>query len=258
MDVALRRKPKSRLSRTPVTSFDGVAKAVPPHRLTDQDVKLLTALARRRFFSADYLAAIVGTSYKYALQRVQILKSQPNCYIKICDTQAESPKLHLYTPLFYELDSKGITELAERGLFIPSRKPVKNLIHAVMVDQIMASFELGELMLIPRADILTSENTPAATRKLAVPDRIPVGDHGVRPDGEMFVLKSPSGFRFFPGIEADTGTEPIHSYDYDRSSIKAKFEDYIKLLSRRFINHTLVHGRSLFPSSHRADGASSR
>jgi hypothetical protein len=98
----------------------------------------------------------------------------------------------------------------------------------------MASFELGatgDISIIERADILAK--APEKTRELANPDRIPVGkDRWVRPDGEMFVLKTAEGFSFFPGIEADTGTEPIHSYDYDRSSIRAKFEDYITIIER--------------------------
>jgi len=234
MDVALRRKPKSRFSRTPVTSADGIAHVVPPYRLTEQDLALLKALTRRRFLSVDYIAALIGTSYKYALTRVQILKSDPNFYVKVCDAQRENPKLHLYTPLFYELDQRGIGALDERGIVIGPRKPVRNIIHAVMVDQIMASFELGAtggMSIIPRADILAK--TPQKTQDLPIPDRIPVGrDRWIRADGEMFVLKTAEGFSFFPGVEADTGTEPIHSYDYERSSIRAKFEDYITVIER--------------------------
>lgn len=234
MNVATRRKPKSRFSRTPVTSADGTAHAVPPYRLTPQDIELLKALTRRRFLSADYIAALIGTSYKYALTRVQILKSDPNFYIKVCDAQRENPKSHFYTPLYYELDQRGIGALEERDIVIAPRRPVRNIIHAVMVDQIMASFELGatgDISLIGRADILTK--APDKTQALAMPERIPVGkERWVRPDGEMFVLKSSHGFSFFPGIEADTGTEPIHSYDYERSSIRAKFEDYITVIER--------------------------
>jgi hypothetical protein len=235
MNVATRRKPKSRFSRTPVTSADGTARTVPSHRLTEQDLALLKLLARRRFLSVDYIAALIGTSYKYALSRVQILKSEPNLYIKVSDTQRENPTLPLYTPLFYELDRRGIGELEERDIHIPPRRPVRNLTHAVMVEQIMASFELGavgDIALIGRAEILTK--APEKTRALAVPERIPLPrDRFIRPDGEMFVLKTPDGFSFFPGIEADTGTEPIHSYDYERSSIAAKFSEYIEVIENR-------------------------
>jgi hypothetical protein len=223
-------KPKSRFSRTPVKNRHGSTVAVPPHRLTELDLSILKTLAGHRVLSAEYLAALVGTSYKYAVYRLQILKSEPNCYVKVCDTQQENPKLHLYTPLFFELDSKGITELHERGVILPPRRPVRNLVHAVMVEQIMASFEIGGT-LISRADILVSDKTPVRTRNHPAPDRIPLPkERYIRPDGEMFVIQSPSGFSFLPGIEADTGTEPVHSYDYERSSIKGKFEDYITII----------------------------
>lgn len=230
-----RRKPKSRFSRTPVTSADGTARTVPPYRLTEQDLGLLKLLVRHRFLAADYIAALLPTSYRYANMRIQILKSAPNLYIKICDAQRENPHQHFYTKLFYELDQPGIGELQERGITVPPRRPVRNITHAIMVDQIMASFELGatgDVSIIPRADILAK--APEKTRDMVVPERIPVGkDRWIRPDGEMFVLKTPEGFSFFPGIEADTGTEPIHSYDYERSSIKGKFEDYITVIEQR-------------------------
>jgi protein involved in plasmid replication-relaxation len=232
MNVTARRKPKSRFARTPVTSADGTPRAVPPYRLTEQDIALLKVLARRRFLSADYIAALIGTSYKYALTRIQILKSAPNLYIRVCDAQRENPKLHLYTPLFYELDARGIGELQERGIDIPRRRPISNITHAIMVNQIMASFELGardDIELILRGEILA--RSPKETQDDPHPDRLPITkDHWVRADGEMFVLKAPAGFYFFPGVEADTGTEPIHSYDYERSSIKGKFDDYIHVI----------------------------
>lgn len=179
--------------------------------------------------------------------RIQILKSAPNSYIKICDAQAENPRLHLYTKLFYELDQSGMGELTERGLLIAPRKPIRNITHAIMVDQIMASFELGatgDLSIIGRADILAK--APEKTRALTNPDRIPLPkDRWIRADGEMFVLKTPEGFSFFPGIEADTGTEPVHSYDYTRSAISQKYEDYITVIERE-IYKTHFGARTFF------------
>ena len=252
MNVATRRKPKSRFSRTPVTSADGTARTVPSHRLTEQDLALLRLLARRRFLSVDYIAALIGTSYKYALSRVQILKSEPNLYIKVSDTPAREPGRTIFgTPLFYELDKRGIGELEERDIHIPLRRPVRNLTHAVMVEQIMASFEIA---LIGRADILLK--APDKTRALAVPERIPLPrDRFIRPDGEMFVLKTPDGFSFFPGIEADTGTEPIHSYDYERSSITAKFSEYIEVIENRIYETHFGARTFLIPLHHSHDSS---
>ena len=40
-------------------------------------------------------------------------------------------------------------------------------------------------------------------------------------------------YLFFPGIEADCGTEPIDASDFDRSSIAKKFAAYIAIAEQR-------------------------
>jgi len=238
--VETKTKYKSRFSRAPVLNEDGSPKAVPPSRLTDQDIEIFKALLAHRFLSPDYIAALIGSSYKYVLTRTQILKSEPNCYLKIADEQLANRRAYTCTTIFLELDSPGITELEELGISVPARRAVKNFTHGVMVDQIMASFRIGargSAKLISRAHILANPKTPVATRNASVPDRIPLPPkngkpHYVRPDGEMFVLHDGEHFYFFPGIEADTGSEPIHSYDYERTSIHQKFVDYLTILDQ--------------------------
>jgi hypothetical protein len=43
----------------------------------------------------------------------------------------------------------------------------------------------------------------------------------------MLDLADRKKFRFFPGIEADTGTEPITVSDFERTSIFSKFKAYL-------------------------------
>jgi hypothetical protein len=112
-----------------------------------------------------------------------------------------------------------------------------------MVAQIMASIELGTVQhpnvrLITWAEILASENTPRATRESAAPASIRV-TYSLRDktqtteviaDGHPFglerVIDRKRTYLFFPGIEADCGTEPIDASDAERSSILKKFTAY--------------------------------
>jgi hypothetical protein len=112
-----------------------------------------------------------------------------------------------------------------------------------MVAQITASFELGtrerpNVRLITWPEILANANTPEATRQSPTAASIPVRftangeQHSVhvnadaRPFGIERVVDGSRTYLFFPGIEADCGTEPVEASGYERSSIAKKFAAY--------------------------------
>ena len=112
-----------------------------------------------------------------------------------------------------------------------------------MIAQITASIELGtrehsHIRLIPWQEILAAEHTPTATRKSPSPASIPVqftlrGEQqrisltaDAQPFGLERVIGGKRSYLFFPGIEADCGTEPLDASDADRSSIAKKFAAY--------------------------------
>lgn len=45
----------------------------------------------------------------------------------------------------------------------------------------------------------------------------------------MLTVDERKKFRFFPGVEADTGTEPIAVTNFDRTSIFSKFKAYLAI-----------------------------
>ena len=107
----------------------------------------------------------------------------------------------------------------------------------------MASFELGarnacNARLISWQEILASGKIPERTRGLSQPAQVPVTvtfqdeqrAMTVCADAQPFGIERTGGgkrwYFFFPGIEADCGTEPIESYDLDRTSIYRKFRAY--------------------------------
>jgi hypothetical protein len=98
------------------------------------------------------------------------------------------------------------------------------------------------LRIVPWSEIIASEKTPEAVRNSARPTHIPVSfvlggkEHRteIAADGKPFAIEyrfpeQNPAHRFFPGIEADTGTEPIESSDVERSSICKKFAAYLAI-----------------------------
>jgi hypothetical protein len=98
--------------------------------------------------------------------------------------------------------------------------------------------------MITWTEILASEKTPQTTRNAGRPERIPVtyevrGERfgtEVNADALPFGIERSSfgvrSFLFFPGIEADCGTEPIDASDGGRSSILKKFAAYRAIVSQ--------------------------
>jgi hypothetical protein len=120
-----------------------------------------------------------------------------------------------------------------------------------MVSRIMASIELGALCnkhvrLIRWAEILVHPKTPMALREAPRPTYIPVSftlrgetyTTEISADGMPFGIERTNAdtrqsYFFFPGIEADTGTEPVETHDLERSSIYRKFIAYRAIAEQR-------------------------
>jgi hypothetical protein len=134
--------------------------------------------------------------------------------------------------------------LRERGLSFLPKSYHHNFAHELMVAQITASIELGvranaNLRLFTWAEILARDTTPSATRESPTPATIRVSyvlrgetrSDEITADAHPFGLErtidGKRSYLFFPGIEADCGTEPIDASDTDRSSVGKKFAAYI-------------------------------
>lgn len=237
--------PRSPFSIEPVLR-DGRPIAIRHRDLRDTScyIAILKALAGHRFLSLDYLAALTGFTHEQVKRCVRVMRAKPNRLVKISDQQADPEHRRglLVTRLQFELDDAGIEALAVRGIALAPRRAIKFLTHQVMVDQVMASFEIGAtkhpdaVQLIPRAQILASDKTPQQTRESDAPESLRVqpdkdgNKRRCRPDGQLFALSSVSGFRFFGGIEADTGTMPVRTPNLERTSIQRKFLDYQYIL----------------------------
>jgi hypothetical protein len=219
-------------------------------RLTERDIEVLKLLARHPYLPLDDIHAFVGGSMKGLGQHLNLLSRKPNLYINRPLQQRETADAN-YRRLIYELDQPGERVLRELGLEIRRKRHHRNFAHELMVCRIMASIELGtlrsrSLRLITWAEILSHPKTPQALKDAQRPTYIPVSImHGgqactteVSADGTPFGIERVDDngtllYFFFPGVEADTGTEPIESHDPERSSIYKKFVAYRAVAEQR-------------------------
>ena len=219
-----------------------------PAILTERDIEIFKLLARFRYLPSDYIQAFVGGSEKGLTHRFNLLSRKPNLYLARPQQQRQSANAN-YRHLVYELDDRGARALRERGLPHPQKSYQRNFGHELMVSLIMASIELGmrecgHVRLISWTEILASEKTPRATRELAAPASIAISyslrgearsdtiTADARPFGLERTLEGKRSYLFFPGIEADYGTEPIDAQSTDRSSLAKKFAAYLAIVEQ--------------------------
>lgn len=240
------RKRLSRFSTDPILAEDGKPVAVRSRDLTEYDIKTLRTLAVRRVLNAEYIAALIGGYPKHIRDRFNVLKRQPNGFVRVAAEQTNNPRAHLRSKLYYELAEAGITALEERGTKVPKRNPFKLLKHQVMTDEIMASWQIGfneyqKLTPLWWPDLLNSPKTPRKTLENPKPHQVPVqfrfneqrvdkpyvGDD--RPFG--FLRPDRTGY-FFPGIEADCDSESARSDNYTYNSIKRKVAQQVAIIEQ--------------------------
>lgn len=235
-------KRNSRWSRDPVADRAGRPRAVYP---TERDLEIFQLLIRYRYLPSDTIHAFVGGNSKALLHRLNLLSRKPNLYLSRPQQQRQNAAAN-YRPLIYQLDERGSKALQERGLPFLSKSKHHNFPHELMVAQITASIELGvkgnpSTKLITWPTILAHERTPLATRQSPTPAAIRVSYtlRGERRHDDVYADAQPFGlerridgkpsYLFFPGIEADCGTEPIDAGDAARASIAKKFAAYISI-----------------------------
>jgi hypothetical protein len=232
----------SRWSRDPVIRQGGAARMTWP---TERDIEIFRLLVRFRYLPSDYIHAFVGGSEKALSHRLNLLSRKPNLYLARPQQQRQSAAAN-YRHLIYELDERGRRVLRERGVPFSPKPSHHNFAHELMTTQIIASIALGvqasgSVKLISWNDILAHPATPIAVRESPTPTAIRVSySHGGRgrcdeitadaePFGLQRIIDGKPSYLFFPGIEADCGSEPLATGDADRSSIARKFAMYLAI-----------------------------
>jgi hypothetical protein len=233
---------KSRWDREPVNNRPGKPKIA---RVTPRDIELFKLLAKYPYLPADDIYAWLGSGHAAFKKRINLLSRRPNSFIDRPHQQRLADAN--YRPLVYELDERGRRTLTDLGLPYVAKKYHRNFAHELMACRIMVSFALGarahnHVRLIEWPEIVPK--LPKETLALEQPNHVPItihmhGDqekHNLVADWKPFgVERYAEGkffYRFFPGIEADTGTEPLEAGTY-RSDIHRKMLGYLEICNRR-------------------------
>jgi len=212
--------------------------------MTNRQESLLAFLHRNRYATFADIHAYLGGDATALRRTIRVLKGKPTNYIKVCDQHAEERNLR--RKVAYELDKNGVEYLRRSGVHVPDRSYARNFTHAALASHVTASIEAGiaaapNARLISWAEILSSKAMPEATKRLDYPAAMPAAYHvdgevfekSVRADSHPFgielAIDDRKKFRFFPGVEADTGTEPVATTNFERTSIFSKFMAYLAI-----------------------------
>lgn len=179
------------------------------------------------YLSPRFLAALAGRNYVACCRRTHQLREPGNNYLRLAPEQEEGHKPY-WGDLFYAIGKKGLDALSENGYEPPKRVAPYNLKHTAMVDQIMASIEIG-VNADDRMEILWWEDL--IEKGIIPPTSKPYinlsGDRTAHPDRYPFILKrSFDKPLFILGYEAETGAHSFHR-------VRDKFKNYIEVITNK-------------------------
>ena len=232
-------KRASRFARVPVLNKEG--KPYRPHMAEGQKA-ILSFLERNRYATTLDIHAFIGGDLSTLRKNIRLLRGDNVRYIK----QAEQSVVerNLSKPVIYELDTPGIDYLRQNGSIIPDRKYVRLFDHAALASHGTGSIEAGikvtaHARLVTWLDILLSKNIPQQTRQNQERGIFAAYElSGKQLEKTVYADTPPFGieltterkrFRFFHGIEADTGSEIIESNNPSVTFIKDKFASYLAI-----------------------------
>ena|SRR5579884_457313 len=208
------------------------------HSLTPLELKTLVALTRYPILNTEQIAAIIGSSYRFACYIVKTLKSKNNHYIEYCEAQQNDTPPFMHPPRYYRLAAAGIKEIQARGIDDPRWPEVHRLTHKAMEQNILLSFELGnrnnpDVKISRLTDILADRRAPEPLKRAKYPQSIPLSRK--RPDGKpahyrmdgTFLLIEAKRVFFFPGIEAETGENQAKTVE------EKKYRDILDILHNK-------------------------
>lgn len=171
----------------------------------------------------DYIHALApGWNRDYLGDRLPLMCRPPNRYLRRPLTQLNNHKANSRFQIYAHAD-KALSE--------------DEFWHDLMGNMVMAQIEIGvrsapdyQLANFPR--LLAAPNMPvdgsrSATIELVLPEKkTPVR---VTSDWQPFGVGKSTKFRFYFGVEADKGTEPLRTKSHARKSISSMFKRYLEI-----------------------------
>ena len=195
----------------------------------------------------DEIHSYLGGNKRSLQDRLNVLVARNNRYIKYAAYVLRKQKLQRFMPDAYELHTAGRERLSRKFEIEPTtRAPTYNFEHARLATHGATSIDFGikndeNAELVTWSSLLRSPTMPEKTRTERL-SGIPITY--TDPDGEVvektvfadtnpfaIKLKTERGIRvrFFNGIEADMGTEPITTENFRRTSLYSKFLAYLAI-----------------------------
>jgi hypothetical protein len=237
MKPATKRKNADRLGRQVVLGERGKPK-IPV--MNERQKSLLLFIARNRLVSFQEIHKHFGGDQEALRKNLRLFRATNVGFIKPCDQDVE--ERNPLRPVHYEIDDRGVTYLVNEGLLTsePGRARIKLYKHALLATHGTASIEAG-IKDNPHATLLPwdvlKENVPPETLKLDYPFGVPCTYDGQRshahadspPFGIRLELPDHTKTRYFPGIEADTGSK-------NRTQMEEQLTKYLDIEA----NHTYV------------------
>ena len=211
----------SRQSRASTADYVASDGRVVTHRIGRSDIEIVKLFIRRRYLSAPYIALLVNPprSVQVIQRRLRAMKRKSVNILQLCERQRTIPAERITGYLYYELAPEGYALLSEEGADIPKRDRDGIFAHTLMLDQAMASLDIG----LVRAGA-TATYEPRKAYDLPDKRRL-IPDHGA------INLEVKAKKPRISAVEADTGSMPISTHDADRSAIVNKLRDYLYLIS---------------------------
>ena len=241
MKQATKRKNASRLGRQPVQGKNGNLK----YPTMNDHQTAQTAFYRTqspRLFRGYMEALLAAIPAQFGTISFAMFRASNVGFIKPCDQDVE--ERNPVRPVHYEIDDRGVTYLVNEGLLAsePGRARIKLYKHALLATHGTASIEAGikdnpQATLLPW-DVL-KENVPQETLELDYPFGVPCTYDGEPshahadspPFGIRLELPDHTKTRYFPGIEADTGSK-------NRTQMEEQLSKYLDIETKPYLRGT--------------------
>lgn len=194
-----------------------------------RDIEIFKLLLRYKYLPTKHIVAYLRSDLSTIQARLRQLRRAGYLYVE--GAQRDHYKAN-YRDLVYSLDKKGLNELTNRRMECALPVADSGYAHQLLIDEVMFSFELGA------TEPFSFERLPRLESGIAV--SITVNKKRIEThlfaDGQPFFVRrkrATDQVAFLcPGIEADIGTEPIHTRDFERSSIRKKLALYLEAMEQ--------------------------
>jgi hypothetical protein len=218
--------------------------------ITPRGLEVLKLLSRYRYLPSNYIAPLVGGSPAGLSRYLKSLSADPRRILNKPEHQKNAYNA-MYRHLVYELGPGGVDALLAHGIPAELPKVSKQYAHDLPANEIAASFELPT----PGIEYISWQEIQKSPKFTAPQEDgsryIPVrfmweGEKitSIAADARPFGLAKGDRYFFCPGIEFDTGSEPVNASDAKRSSIEKKLRSYLHIL-----DHEIYREHFGFPNN---------